>query len=151
MLCFLLLVINECGKTTVLNAILAFTNYNDNITETHLKNINNIYTGIKEARISAIITCSKEKIKKIFEKFKDDMNEVSYDRLTRSLDNKIELKISRKINGDKIYTIEIFEKNDEEYLIYNMQHKIADYIINKELPPFFTLMILGILFPELLN
>ena len=58
--------INECGKTTILQAIFCFDYQNDNfIEQRHLKNILNLYEakGNQSAVISAIIEISPEEAK----------------------------------------------------------------------------------------
>ena len=50
--------INECGKTTILNAIFAFDHYNDedNVLYNHLSDVANLYSDSPEiCKISAII------------------------------------------------------------------------------------------------
>jgi energy-coupling factor transporter ATP-binding protein EcfA2 len=58
--------INECGKTTILNAIYAFDNLNDehNATFKHLNDISNLYQDISEpCRLSAVIELNKDNLK----------------------------------------------------------------------------------------
>ncbi|MGJ4754748.1 AAA family ATPase [Leptospira kmetyi] len=58
--------VNECGKTTILNAIFAFDYSNDSLNENgkHLKDVKNLYnTNSFDPLIGASITISEEEIK----------------------------------------------------------------------------------------
>lgn len=57
--------VNECGKTTILNAIFAFDFSNDSLNEKgkHLQDIKNLYsTQSGDSIISALIAISKDEI-----------------------------------------------------------------------------------------
>lgn len=100
--------INECGKTTILNAIFAFDSYNDDLDSTihHLTDIKNLYTTeYKPARISAIIEISKKEIKEFVKKYfkeKKDVNTPKKIKFPKILPDVFELKISRVFDSKKV-------------------------------------------------
>lgn len=59
--------VNECGKTTILQAMFCFDYINDNNNDgQHLKNINNLYSTVSKGDciISATILCTREEVNK---------------------------------------------------------------------------------------
>ena len=73
--------VNECGKTTILQALFCFDCNNDKINEgRHLKNIMNLYETIDRGpcKITAVIEVSKDKIQSSIEafilKYREEMN-----------------------------------------------------------------------------
>jgi recombinational DNA repair ATPase RecF len=63
--------VNECGKTTILQAIFCFDYYNDGENKGyHLQNINNLYRTVSDGDcvISAEIVCTRDDIVKCVQK-----------------------------------------------------------------------------------
>src|ERR1700739_4548964 len=56
--------VNESGKTTILQAIFAFDNFNDRLNgRRHLKDISNLYrTSSPDAVIEAVVEMTKEEL-----------------------------------------------------------------------------------------
>lgn len=99
--------VNECGKTTILNAIFAFDLYNDDYDNSihHLTDVRNLYsTDNKPALISATIEVSKDDLKEIIEEYLNEDKEKGQHkkyRFPRAYNKeKIELKITRILDVD---------------------------------------------------
>lgn len=137
--------INECGKTTILQAIYCFDYTNDNEYKgRHLDNIKNLYETVhEEATIEAEILCSKDELDRLIEdviininkKFILKDNGQAFKRIdkndflnkSRNLkDDKF--KITRNLNT-KIYSIDYLKNEDIE-----IQNAVSKYIIERELP-----------------
>ncbi len=71
--------INECGKTTVLHAIVAFDYINDDQQESigHLKDITNLFkTNPKTPTVTAEIELSREEFREALKQIQDDDSEI---------------------------------------------------------------------------
>lgn len=108
--------VNECGKTTILQAIFSFDNSNDNLLDgIHLKNVENLYdTSSQESIVSAEIEISWDEIKDRVNNIKDSTNESvanSYKKKKKQFEEITSFIISRNIKKDK-YSIDITAFND---------------------------------------
>lgn len=108
--------VNECGKTTILQAIFSFDNSNDNLLDgIHLKNVENLYdTSSQESIVSAEIEISWDEIKDRVNNIKDSTNESvanSYKKKKKQFEEITSFIISRNIKKDK-YSINITAFND---------------------------------------
>jgi predicted ATP-dependent endonuclease of OLD family len=128
--------VNECGKTTILNAIFAFDYYNDGYDDSihHLTDVRNLYSiENKHAQISATIDISKEDLKEIIEEHLNENNENQPQKKFRFprayKQENIELTITRIIDADanpyQISNMELFSSiADKQSLI----EKIISYL-----------------------
>lgn len=69
--------INECGKTTILNAIFAFDNTNDFYDSTihHVTDVYNLYdTNVTPAKVSAFLEVTGKNIEEIINEYIDETN-----------------------------------------------------------------------------
>ncbi|HWJ28278.1 MAG TPA: AAA family ATPase [Flavisolibacter sp.] len=113
--------INECGKTTILNAIFAFDHNNDQFNNSikQITDVQNLYsTQIGPAIISAIIEIDEQEFKDIYNDFVKEKieNYQPTHRYKPSQNNKFpgEIIITREIsNSDSSYSI------DQKQLIRN--------------------------------
>lgn len=122
--------INECGKTTILHAILAFDYYNDTFNKNihHLEDTNNLYKLGQENNASV-----KAKIKLSWEDFKKALNDIdnvevktaqnSYKRKSSNFDGYV--SIVRNLHT-KLYSIESSIFTDEQ-----LNNLIARKIISR--------------------
>ena len=98
--------INECGKTTILNAIYAFDYLNDEYSKTtrHLDDTENFYEIFSEpAKITAIVECTIEDLQEMiieYQEEEDDEEEFSI-VLPKKSAFFGEFIFSRIINGDE--------------------------------------------------
>lgn len=137
--------INECGKTTILQAIYCFDYTNDNEYKgRHLDNIKNLYETVhEEATVEAEILCSKDELDRIIEDVIININKKyilkdngqSFKRIDKNefLNKSRNLKdgkfkITRNLNT-KIYSIDYLKNEDAE-----IQNAVSKYIIERELP-----------------
>lgn len=137
--------INECGKTTILQAIYCFDYTNDKEYKgRHLDNIKNLYETVhEEGIIEAEISCTKEELDKIIEdviininkKYILKNNGQAFKRIDKNdflsklknlKDGKF--KITRNLNT-KFYNIDYLKNEDNE-----IQNVVSKYIIERELP-----------------
>ncbi len=127
--------VNECGKTTILNAIFAFDFSNDSLNEKgkHLQDIKNLYsTHSGESIISALVSISKDEINNFIKRTNQEMekkenlkngttdssktNDSSIFNPSKKkiLELSDTLKISRNLNT-KIYYIENYSFGNKTY------------------------------------
>ena len=112
--------VNECGKTTILQAIFSFDYFNDSFNETirHLEDVHNLYTtDPKTPKISAEIEITDDEIKETLKELKEkyvtlDSKIRSYTRLLKDFSGT--LTISRDIKK-KQYSIDYKKFNDDEF------------------------------------
>ncbi len=112
--------VNECGKTTILQAIFSFDYFNDSFNETirHLEDVYNLYTTDPQTpEISAEIEITKDEIKETLKKLKNEDTSLdskirSYTRLLKDFSEKI--IISRDIKKRK-YDIDYEKFNDNDF------------------------------------
>ena len=126
--------INECGKTTILQAIFAFDSLNDKLNEgLHLKNIENLYsTSVETSEISANIEAEWDDLLDILndiakdEQYKNIVNK--YKRQKQKYNN--ELTICRNLTL-KEYNITNSEFNDGEFnkIVAEKIIKLLPYIL----------------------
>ena len=137
--------INECGKTTILQAIYCFDYTNDKEYKgKHLQNIKNLYETIHdEGSVEAEIACTKPELDKIIENVIIDINKKyitkSDGQNFKKIDKNEFLNKARNVNGDSVsitrnlntknYTFSYLKSEDLE-----IQNAIARYIIERELP-----------------
>ena len=125
--------VNECGKTTILKAILAFDYHNDAFDNLyhHLQDTNNLYDAGSEdaASITATISISKDELKDVI---RETGREAAEDK-TRSYIGKLgnksieNISITRRLNpDDKSYDVDLKEFNDS---VFN--DALAKHIIRK--------------------
>lgn len=112
--------VNECGKTTILQAIFSFDYFNDSFNETirHLEDVHNLYTtDQKTPKISAKIEITDNEIKETLKELKEkdpslDSKVRSYTRLLKDFSGT--LIISRDIK-EKRYNIDYKKFSDTEF------------------------------------
>ncbi len=112
--------VNECGKTTILQAIFSFDYFNDSFNKTirHLEDVHNLYTTNPQTpTICAEIEITTDEIKSILKELKDkdsslDSKVRSYSRLLKDFSGI--LIISRNIDT-KEYNIDYSKFNDSEF------------------------------------
>ncbi len=137
--------INECGKTTILQAIYCFDYTNDKEYKgRHLQNIKNLYETVHdEGSIEAEIACTKQELDRIIENVIMDINKKyitkSDGQNFKRIDKNEFLNKTRNINGDSVtitrnlntknYTFSYLKNEDSE-----IQNAVAKYIIERELP-----------------
>jgi predicted ATP-dependent endonuclease of OLD family len=113
--------VNECGKTTILNAIFSFDRFNDSYNSVirHVSDVHNLYdTKILHARITAVIELDQ----KAFVKYANDYIDEYYKRkellrpkskrykIDPSLSSLQEFKITRVFSSTEKWTYEISPK-----------------------------------------
>ncbi|NIZ19996.1 AAA family ATPase [Entomospira culicis] len=139
--------VNESGKTTLLHAMMAFTDYNDlwnGDSSTgkqgyrHIDKVANIYTDTSKAKIEAEITCSVEEFQTIIESSEIEKEAVLISKLMDlSKDaTPLTINITREINGEKRYLLNILVMNEvaSNYISEEEQHRIASLMVNQKLP-----------------
>lgn len=100
--------INECGKTTILQAIYCFDYTNDKEYKgRHLQNIKNLYETVHdEGSIEAEIACTKQELDRIIENVIMDINKKyitkSDGQNFKRIDKNEFLNKTRTINGDSV-------------------------------------------------
>lgn len=116
--------VNECGKTTILNAIFAFDYFNDIYDNSihHLTDVRNLYsTDNNPAIIIAKIEVTKTEFKEIIEEYYEVKKILKKFRFPKAYTNdSFEFEITRQLDSDsKIYSIDnlellnnIIDKND---------------------------------------
>ena len=113
--------INESGKTSILQGILAFVYYGDEEDSKykHLTKVGNLYKQTKEAKVTAEIELSIETLENIIQKMNKeltnhniigDINKFIGERKSTGI---INLCITRIINGEKSYKIKFSDTNFE--------------------------------------
>lgn len=141
--------VNECGKTTILQAMFCFDYINDNNNDgQHLKNINNLYSTVSKGDciISATILCTREEVnkcvqhaarKKAEERLKTAprgpaADTTLMDSFAEGKDRISELKISRNLtNEGRYYSCSVFKEfsADDEDLICRTIIDAMPYIL----------------------
>lgn len=125
--------INECGKTTILNAIFAFDYSNDLYDSAihHVTDVHNLYdTNVIPARVSAVIEINGKNIEEIINEYIGETNEkeeipgkekviLPKYKLPKQFKSLREIKITRVFTSteDSKYIIspkEIFKRNSDE-------------------------------------
>ncbi len=108
--------VNECGKTTILNAICAFDYFNDDINDKvrHLTDVKNLYKINKDpAEIVAEINISAEDLKEIIKKYykglSEDVKKNRRKNITINKAFKSKVVISRTIENENDYTYTLIE------------------------------------------
>jgi predicted ATP-dependent endonuclease of OLD family len=110
--------VNECGKTTILNAIYAFDFINDNHNSTfkQLDDIANLYKDVTlPCKLSAIVDADKEALRKVL-KAKFQLTDSNIDEKLKELPDKKTFDITITRNLDY--------KNGELESVYTMNPKI---------------------------
>lgn len=113
--------VNECGKTTILNAIFSFDKINDTYNEVirHVSDVHNLYdTNILDARVSAIIEFDKKQFSKhvenYIEKYYKDLNQLRPKnkryKIDAQLQNIGEFKLTRVFSSPEKSQYEISPK-----------------------------------------
>lgn len=124
--------INECGKTTILNALFAFDFFNDSLNDKgkHLKDVNNLYnTQIVEPEISADIEIS-------WPEFESALYSVgkSYDLLKSSAFKsykRFRTKFPTSISIVRNLTTKIYKINGSLFWDGDLNNKLSKEIIRK--------------------
>lgn len=127
--------INECGKTTILKAILSFDYINDNMYGgTHLERLENLYTSDtgEKPQISAYLKTTKQEFVEFITNVKRDPNSLTIKdetyQLIQELDEFNSIKITRDLSTKK-YSLDILD-----FLELESQNLIARELIRSELP-----------------
>ena len=123
--------VNECGKTTILQAIFSFDYFNDSFNKTirHLEDVHNLYTTeSKTPKISAVIEITDDEIKETLKQLKEkdsalDSKVRSYTRLLKDFSGVV--LISRDLK-EKQYNIDY-----EKFIDGEFNNTLAEAIIKK--------------------
>ena len=113
--------VNECGKTTILQAIFCFDYINDEEYDgQHLQNIDNLYSTVStgDCVVSAVIECTREDlvacVKNVMtEKKSNNINDSSLGVMQQFIDTKdkiTSITMSRNISNERRYTCSLFEE-----------------------------------------
>ena len=127
--------INECGKTTILKAILSFDYINDSAYKgEHLDRLENLYssdTGEKPS-VSAFIKCNKDELLYLINSIKNNPDKANIDDETNEIINNIDdfekMIITRDLLTKK-YSLDILNNINDD-----LQDIIARELIRAELP-----------------
>ncbi|MEZ4922166.1 MAG: AAA family ATPase [Crocinitomicaceae bacterium] len=119
--------VNESGKTSVLQAILAFDKSRDRFNQKeHLEYQNKYSTAsTKECRISAVVSLSKSEIKDLIKAVKVNTDSSEYATI-KNFDHNTEFLISRIFNSEKDGVYEYF--NDE--LPDHINERVTKFLVN---------------------
>uniref|UniRef100_UPI003AF8BEC0 AAA family ATPase n=1 Tax=Akkermansia sp. TaxID=1872421 RepID=UPI003AF8BEC0 len=131
--------VNECGKTTILQAILCFDQSNDQIgNSSHLEKTINLYETQKseESTISALIECPIVKFKEIVEDniaLKDNYNESVYTPEEISIAQEVAKNFHGQVNitrhlkkSGNYYSSDLFPYNEN---ILDIERDICENIV----------------------
>ena len=113
--------INECGKTTILQAIFCFDEENDDLYEgSHISNRFNLYEPSDNGptEITAVIECTREELDLVYEEMKADSGLEIQDDFAET-DGQI--TITRILNGRSHYisSLNFYEPSEEEKKPYD--------------------------------
>lgn len=123
--------VNECGKTSILNALFAFDSYNDTSNDTikHLDDVWNLYdTVVEPAIIKAEVVCTKDEIIGILEYLQQREGEFETEEDLEEL-RKSRFWFNKEIPTSFIITRKIYKKDNSLYEID--LGELTDFLIDK--------------------
>jgi len=125
--------VNECGKTTILHALLTFDHFNDDLNRSgrHLQDVENLYTAApKVPEIAAEIEITKEEIKKLLRSLSKNNENLStavlrrYQNVRAPLEDSIWIKRNLKTREYSLEGIKSFNNP-------KVNHALSNEIISK--------------------
>lgn len=130
--------INECGKTTILQAIFAFDKSNDSLNNSkHIKNIGNLYALEDEAcEIGAYVEITKEELHKVICELIEENNNI----LTKNIGRKEGQDPSSENYKKIVESDTVCEKENKVYqdLLEELDSKIKETNLTIEIKRFLS-------------